>query len=404
MNGIYEIKKKSRNKNIILIVSISVVVMFLTGYFIGGFYNPIATSSDADTLQQQVSITQNKNTQNELYNITYFYNTTDLAQLYNDAKDSVVVITGNVLQYTFFGQQYSAVQGSGFIYEYEEDMVVITNKHVVDEAENIVVIFSDGDAYPANVIGSDAYSDLAALSVEAPIDEFKPLDITSSSTLQVGDPVVAIGSPFGLGGTMTTGIVSQLGRTIEDSVAGSFPIANIIQTSAEINPGNSGGPLLNYEGDVIGITTAIISDSNGLGFAVPSNTILREIKSLIETGSYNQHPWVGISGTDMTYEIAQTIGTDVTYGWLITQITDGGAADLAALQGGNKQVRINNEWLIIGGDVIIGVDGTRIINGDSFMSYLEEHTTPNQTIAVTILRNNQTRDISLVLQQRPNVN
>jgi S1-C subfamily serine protease len=404
MNGIYEIKKKSRNKNIILIVSISVVVMFLTGYFIGGFYNPIATSSDADTLQQEVSITQNKNTQNELYNITYFYNTTDLAQLYNDAKDSVVVITGNVLQYTFFGQQYSAVQGSGFIYEYEEDMVVITNKHVVDEAENIVVIFSDGDAYPANVIGSDAYSDLAALSVEAPIDEFKPLDITSSSTLQVGDPVVAIGSPFGLGGTMTTGIVSQLGRTIEDSVAGSFPIANIIQTSAEINPGNSGGPLLNYEGDVIGITTAIISDSNGLGFAVPSNTILREIKSLIETGSYNQHPWVGISGTDMTYEIAQTIGTDVTYGWLITQITDGGAADLAALQGGNKQVRINNEWLIIGGDVIIGVDGTRIINGDSFMSYLEEHTTPNQTIAVTILRNNQTRDISLVLQQRPNVN
>ena len=404
MNGIYEIKKKSGNKNIILIVSISVVVMFLTGYFIGGSYNPIATSSDADTLHQQVSITQNKNTKNELHNITYFYNTTDLAQLYNDAKDSVVVITGNVLQYTFFGQQYSAVQGSGFIYEYEEDMVVITNKHVVDEAENIVVTFSDGDAYPANVIGSDAYSDLAALSVEAPIDEFKPLDITSSSTLQVGDPVVAIGSPFGLGGTMTTGIVSQLGRTIEDSVAGSFPIANIIQTSAEINPGNSGGPLLNYEGDVIGITTAIISDSNGLGFAVPSNTILREIKSLIETGSYNQHPWVGISGTDMTYEIAQTIGTDVTYGWLITQITDGGAADLAALQGGNKQVRINNEWLIIGGDVIIGVDGTRIINGDSFMSYLEEHTTPNQTIAVTILRNNQTRDISLVLQQRPNVN
>ena len=259
-------------------------------------------------------------------------------------------------------------------------------------------------AYPATVIGSDAYSDLAVLSVEAPLEEFQPLDITSSSTLQVGDPVVAIGSPFGLGGTMTTGIVSQLGRTIEDSVAGSFPIANIIQTSAEINPGNSGGPLLNYEGDVIGITTAIISDSNGLGFAVPSNTILREIKSLIETGSYNQHPWVGISGTDMTYEIAQTIGTDVTYGWLITQVTNGGAADLAGLQGGNKQVRINNEWMIIGGDVIIAVDGTRIINGDTFMSYLEEHTTPNQTITLTILRNNQTQDISLVLQQRPSVN
>ncbi len=403
MNGSLEMKKKSGNKNSILVISISVVVMFLIGYFIGGAYNPIATSSDLGTVQQQISVTQNENTQEEIRNITYYYDTTNLAQLYNNAKDSVVVITGNVLQYSFFGQQYSTVQGSGFIYEYEEDMVVITNKHVVDEAENIVVTFSDGDAYPAIVIGSDAYSDLAVLSVEAPLEEFQPLDITSSSTLQVGDPVVAIGSPFGLGGTMTTGIVSQLGRTIEDSVAGSFPIANIIQTSAEINPGNSGGPLLNYEGDVIGITTAIISDSNGLGFAVPSNTILREIKSLVETGSYNQHPWVGISGTDMTYELAQTIGIDVTYGWLITQTTDGGAAGLAGLQGGNKQIRINNEWIIIGGDTIISVDGTRIINGDSFMSYLEEHTTPNQTITLTILRNNQTQDISLVLQQRPNV-
>ena len=404
MNGSLEMKKKSGNKNIILIVAMSVIAMFLIGYFIGGSYSPIATSSDVNTVQQQVGTTQNENTQNGLHNITYYYNTTDLAQLYNNAKDSVVVITGYVLQYTFFGQQYSTVQGSGFIYEYGEDIVVITNKHVVDEAENIVVTFSNGDGYPATVIGSDAYSDLAVLSVEAPVEEFHPLDVASSSTLQVGDPVVAIGSPFGLGGTMTTGIVSQLGRTIEDSVAGSFPIANIIQTSAEINPGNSGGPLLNYEGDVIGITTAIIQNSNGLGFAIPSNTILREIKLLIETGSYDQHPWIGISGADMTYEIAQTIGVNVTYGWLITQVTVDGAADLAGLQGGNKQVRINNEWMITGGDIIIAIDGTRIINGDTFMSYLEEHTTPNQLVTVTILRNNQTQDISLVLKQRPSVN
>ena len=145
MNGSLEMKKKSGNKNIILVVSISVVVMFLTGYFIGGSYSPIATSSDVDTVQQQISATQNENTQEEIHNITYYYDATDLSQLYNDAKDSVVVITGNVLQYSFFGQQYSTVQGSGFIYEYEEDMVVITNKHVVDEAENIVVTFSDGD-------------------------------------------------------------------------------------------------------------------------------------------------------------------------------------------------------------------------------------------------------------------
>ena len=400
MNESFEIKKKPRNKNIIAFVAICIVAMFTAGYFIGGSLSSIATSSKTDT-QQQTGTIQDDNTQEEIHNITYFYNTTSLAQLYKDIKDSVVVITGYVLQYSFFGRQYSEVQGSGFVYEYKNDMVVITNKHVVNEAQNITVTFSNGDGYPATVIGSDAYSDLAVLSVEAPPEEFRPLDITSSSTLQVGDPVVAIGSPFGLGGTMTTGIVSQLGRTIQDSVAGNFPIANIIQTSAAINPGNSGGPLLNYQGDVIGITTAIIQNSNGLGFAVPSNTILRELESLITIGSYDQHPWVGISGTDMTYTIAQSLGVNVTYGWLITQITDGGAAAQAGLHGGNEQMRVNDEWVMIGGDIIIAVDGTRIINGDTFMSYLEEQTMSHQTISVTIVRNHQILDIPVVLKQRP---
>ncbi|KYK25640.1 hypothetical protein AYK25_05040 [Thermoplasmatales archaeon SM1-50] len=315
----------------------------------------------------------------------------------------MIVITGYVVQYSFFGTIYSQVQGSGFVYNYNNDMVVITNKHVVDDAENITVTFSNGNGYAASIMGSDAYSDLAVLSVDAPLEEFQPLEITSSSSLQVGDPVIAIGSPFGLGGTMTSGIISQLGRTIQDSVAGNFPIANIIQTSAAINPGNSGGPLLNYQGEVVGITTAIIQDSNGLGFAVPSNTILREIDSLINTGTYDQHPWVGISGTDMTYEIAKTIGTNVTYGWLITQVTNGGAAAKAGLKGGNKQAQIIDEWVIIGGDIIIAVDGTRVINGDSFMSYLEEHTNPNQTITLTIIRNRQTQDVSVLLKQRPSI-
>jgi len=401
MNESLEMKKKRGNKNIIIFVTLCIVAMFTAGYFIGGSLSSMATTSKTDTLQQQAGTIQDDNTQEEIHNITYFYNTTSLAQLYKDNKDSVVVITGYVLQYSFFGRQYSEVQGSGFVYEYKDDMVVITNKHVVNEAENITVTFSNGDGYPATVIGSDAYSDLAVLSVKAPLKEFQPLEIASSSTLQVGDPVVAIGSPFGLGGTMTTGIVSQLGRTIQDSVAGNFPIANIIQTSAAINPGNSGGPLLNYEGEVIGITTAIIQNSNGLGFAVPSNTILREIESLITTGSYDQHPWVGISGTDMTYAITQSLGVNVTYGWLITLITDSGAAAQAGLKGGNQQVRVNDEWVMTGGDIIIAVDGTRIINGDSFMSYLEEHTTPHQTISVTIVRNHQLLDIPVVLKQRP---
>lgn len=403
MNESFELKKKS-NKRIIAFVAIGIATMFIAGYYVAGSINSLAISSTTQPSQQQNSLVTNNTTPEVVHNITYYYNTTSLAQLYKDVKDSVVVITGYVLQYSFFGRQYSAVQGSGFVYDYDNDMVVITNKHVVDDAENITVTFSNGNGYPATVIGSDAYSDLAVLSVDAPDAEFQPLEIASSSTLEVGDPVVAIGSPFGLGGTMTTGIISQLGRTIQDSVAGSFPIANIIQTSAAINPGNSGGPLLNYEGEVVGITTAIIEDSNGLGFAVPSNTILREIGSLITIGFYKQHPWVGISGTDMTYEIAKTIRTNITYGWLITQVTNGGAAEDAGLQGGEQQVRVADEWIVIGGDIIIAVDGTRIINGDTFMSYLEEHTTPNQTITLTILRNNEIQDVTVVLKQRPSAN
>lgn len=400
MNRIVEMKKKNSMKNIIVVVSISIVTMFLAGYFIGGMHSSHATSSTIETVLQ-IGSNQDSNSQQELINISYYYDGTALSRVYTDVKDSVVVITGYVVQYTFFGRQYAAVQGSGFVYEFDNQMVVITNKHVVDDAENITVTFSNGNGYPSEVIGSDAYSDLAVLSVNAPLEECQPLKIISSSSLQVGDPVIAIGSPFGLGGTMTTGIISQLGRTIQDSVAGSFPIANIIQTSVAINPGNSGGPLLNYQGEVIGITTAIIEDSNGLGFAIPSNTILREIESLIKYGTYDQHPWVGISGTDMTYQIAKTIGTDLTYGWLITQVTNGGAAAQAGLQGGSQQVRIKDEWVIIGGDIIIAVDGIRIINGDTFMSYLEEHTTPNQTIIVTILRHNQMLDIPILLKQRP---
>jgi S1-C subfamily serine protease len=404
----YEIetpKRKSKNGYIAAFIAVAIVAMFVVGYIAGGSLNSAATTSSDNTIQQQVGNQQTETTSNEeIHNITYYYNTTNLAGLYESSRDSVVVITGLISQYSFFGMQYSTVQGSGFIYDYQNEMVVITNKHVVDSASNITVTFSNGDGYPATVIGSDPYSDLAVLSVTAPSSEYKPLEIVSSSTLQVGDPVVAIGSPFGLGGTMTTGIISQLGRTIQDSVAGSFPIANIIQTSAAINPGNSGGPLLNYEGNVIGITTAIIQNSNGLGFAIPSNTILREIGSLITTGSYTQHSWLGISGDDMGYAIAQAMGVDVTYGWLITQVTNGGAADNAGLKGGNNQVRVGDQWVVTGGDIIIAVDGTRVINGDTFMSYLEENTVPHQVINLTIIRNHQSQTIPVELGQRPTTN
>ena len=187
---------------------------------------------------------------------------------------------------------YSQVQGSGFVYNLNGQDIIVTNFHVVDGGVNITVTFKDGSSYTGKVLGSDVYSDLAALSTDAPQNELVPLTVTNSSSLQVGDEVIAIGSPYGLSGSMTTGIVSALGRTIQEDTANGYAIADIIQTSTAINPGNSGGPLLNDEGQVVGITTAIVDNSQGLGFAIPSDTILREIADLANTGNTRSiHTW-----------------------------------------------------------------------------------------------------------------
>jgi S1-C subfamily serine protease len=321
--------------------------------------------------------------------------------LYAQVKDSVVVIEGFTVEYDVFNRAYyTQVQGSGFVYNYTGKFVVITNYHVVQSATNITVAFINGNAYVATVLGSDPYADLAVLSTDAPQNEYTPLEIVSSSTLSVGDPLIAIGGPYGLAGSMTTGIVSALGRTITEDMSGSYPIANLIQTSTPINAGNSGGPLINYQGQVVGITTAIVTDSQGLGFAIPSSTVLREIGSLISDGSYNKHPTIGASGIDMTYEIAEAMNVNVTYGWLIAQVTSGGPAAEANLQGGTQHVIIAGESVTIGGDIIIAIDGSRIKNMDDLSTFLEEYTSPGQIIKLTIVRNGQTMTIPLTLGTR----
>jgi S1-C subfamily serine protease len=273
---------------------------------------------------------------------------------------------------------------------------------VVNGAGEITVTFRDGNTYPATVLGTDPYADLAVLSTSAPNTEIRTLEIVSSSTLKVGDTVVAVGNPYGLTGSMTVGIVSQLGRTLQESTIGNYSIANIIQTSAPINPGNSGGPLLNYRGQVVGITTAIVADSQGLGFAVPSNTILREIESLVTTGTYTRHPWLGAMGHDMSYEIAKAMKTDVTYGWLIASVVPGGPADKAGLRGGTQKIMTSSGALVtIGGDILIAIDGFRIITIDDLLSYMEEHTTPGQVVNFTVVRNNSRINVAVELGTRP---
>lgn len=390
------------------IIVIIIIASLVAGGLIGYSISNVTISGSVSDLQDQVSALQGQvsnlqsaqNTANP--NGTYMVgDNASLAPLYAEVKDSVVVIRGLTVQYDVFRRAYySQVQGSGFVYNFTGQMIVITNYHVVQNVLNVTVTFIDGNSYEASVLGSDPYADLAVLSTNASQTEYKPLEIVSSSTLEVGDAVIAVGGPYGLAGSMTSGIVSALGRTITDETS-SYPIANVIQMSAPINPGNSGGPLLNYQGQVVGITTAIVSDSQGVGFAIPASAILREIESLVTKGTYNQHPWLGASGTDMTYELAQTMNVNVTYGWLIAQVASGGPADEASLQGGTRQATVAGQTVTIGGDIIIAFSGTRITGTDELSTFLEERTLPGQTIDVTINRDGQTMTLQLTVGTRP---
>ena len=360
-------------------------VLFAAGLLVGGLVTYYISFQEIKALNAKVADLQNQisgftGSQNVTYqSITIYQNATWLANLYESVRNSVVLVQGITRD--------GDIQGSGFVYNFSDRMVVITNFHVVYDTSSLSVTFPNGNGYSATVLGTDPYADLAVLSVDAPANEFKPVEIVSSSTLQVGEAVIAIGNPYGLVGSLTTGVVSALGRTImeNEEYAGGFAIANIIQTSAPINPGNSGGPLLNAVGKVVGITTAIVSDSQGLGFAIPSNTILREISALITTGEYAGHSYLGVKGQDMSYDMAQELGINVTYGWRIAEVTENGPSD------GLLQV----------GDVIIAMNGTLIRNNDDLASYMEEKTLPREQLVLTVVRDNATTDVDVILGTRP---
>jgi S1-C subfamily serine protease len=360
-------------------------LVLVAGLLIGGLVTSFIFYMEIDGLNKEISGLKSQvsnlwGQQNyTVQNITLYQNGTALRQLYDSVKDSIVLVHGTVSN--------GSVQGSGFVYNFTNTMVVITNNHVVHGTTSVSVTFSNGNGYAANVTGTDPYADLAVLTVDAPASEFLPLEIVGSSMLRVGDPVVAIGNPYGLVGSLTTGVVSALGRTIsEEEYIGAYSIANIIQTSTPINPGNSGGPLLNFDGNVIGITTAIVADSQGLGFAVPSNTILKEIYGLVVNRGYEAHSYLGVSGSDMDYERAQDLRVNVTYGWWIASVVSGGPAATAGLRSN---------------DVIVGINGTRMRNGDEMLSFLEEYTLPNQNVTLRIVRGTQVLDIQVHLGQRP---
>jgi S1-C subfamily serine protease len=380
---------------------LAVLLVLVIGFGVISVYSGIALteeSSKVNALQKMAGELQTRNNELEsslsslsrpqgnatLYGI-------DPARIYDTSNRSVVTLQGSEVTVvdTFFGPQrtIASVLGSGFSIDYSNSHYIVTNFHVVDGIVNATVTFWNGEAYPMKVIGSDAYSDIAVISTQTPQNEFYPVDFAPSSSLAVGHPVVAIGNPFGLSGSVTLGIVSQLGRTIQyQSAGGGFSIADVIQFSAPINPGNSGGPLLNADGMVVGMTTAVVSGSQGVGFAIPSDTILRELPSLIRSGKYDKHPYIGFQGVDMNYQLSQVLGTNVTYGVLMEKAIPGGPADKAHLRGGQQVATIDGQQYVIGGDVMVSINGSRIVNYDALSTYLERYTLPGQTIQVGVIR------------------
>jgi S1-C subfamily serine protease len=367
-------------------------------------------SASISSLQNELGSLQlaNQALQAELAALSARANSTSglsAVKIYSAAKASVVTVQGDEVTVvnTLFGPitSVSSILGSGFVVDYKNSSYIVTNYHVVGGVSNLTVTFSDGNSYPAKVVGSDANSDMAVLSLAAPAKEFVPLTLAGSAQeAAVGDAVYAIGSPFGLSGSMTYGIVSQTGRTITES-ATNVSIPDILQFSAPINPGNSGGPLLDSNGVVVGMNTAAVTNSQGLGFAIPSDAILRELPSLISSGSYRLHPYLGIAGADMSYQLALAAKTNATYGILVEQVTAGSPAAAAGIRAGSSTVVIGGATYLIGGDVIVRVNGASVLNQDGLAAYLEENATAGQTIQIGLIRSGVPVTVTVTLGSLP---
>jgi S1-C subfamily serine protease len=326
-----------------------------------------------------------------------------LVKLYGEVNPGVVAI--RVLTDSGGGL------GSGFVFD--ADGHIVTNYHVVENETSLEVAFPSGFKARGNVIGTDLDSDLAVVEVDAPKEELHPLKMGDSDQMQVGQTVVAIGDPFGLEGTMTVGIVSALGRTQSSlhttSEGGTFSAGDIIQTDAAINPGNSGGPLLNLNGEVIGVNQAIQTDNfsstgepsnSGIGFAVSGNIVKRVVPFLIKDGKYD-YPYLGITskGSDLTLTEQEALGLPQSTGVYVTGVTAGGPAEKAGLQGGDSPSSIPG--LQSGGDLIIAIDNQPVLTYNDLIGYLMKSKSPGDKVTLTVLRNGDKLNFDLTLDKRP---
>lgn len=299
--------------------------------------------------------------------------------------------------------QYQSGLGSGFVWDTQG--YIVTNNHVIDGADKIEVTLNDGTVLPAELVGADPDSDLAVLKVDLPAG-INSLKLADSSALKVGQLAIAIGNPFGLEGTMTVGIVSALGRSLPTSqgLEASYTIPDIIQTDAPINPGNSGGVLVNDQGQVIGVTSAIessVGQSAGIGFAIPSAIVQKVVPVLISDGHFD-HSWLGISGTSLVPDLSTAMDLDANQrGVLVIDVLPNSPAEEAGLQGSSRQVEIEGSQVRVGGDVITAIDGQQLLQMDDLIAYLAGETEVGQKVNLTILRDGKEKTISLTLAARP---
>jgi S1-C subfamily serine protease len=339
-------------------------------------------------------------------------NTSLLNDVFDKVKDSVVQISTeyqdpnslNSIYDSSGASPFAMKFGSGFIYD--DSGIIITNYHVISSASNIIVTFNNGNSYTAKVVGVDPYGDISILKIDNPMDEkLVPVAFSNSSLLKVGDPVLAIGNPYGLDNTLTFGIVSQIGRLLPNSDLG-YSIPNVIQTDAAINPGNSGGPLIDLDGKVVGMNTAIFSNTGaytGVGFAIPSNDIMRIIPSLLKSGTY-QHPWLGISGSKLSPTFAEAFGLPHNYkGVLIEDVVPNGPADKAGLQGMLIQGNRFGEQQILDKDIIIAIDNHPVSRIDDIISYLDINKKVGDKINLSVNRNGQIINLVASLEARPDL-
>ena len=321
-----------------------------------------------------------------------------LIELFEKSEEGVVKI--QVERIETLGDTGSV--GSGFVYDNLGH--IITNAHVVDGANKTTVTFLDGSQYGAEIIGEDKFTDLAVIKVSEKPRLLHPLQIGDSSLLQVGEQVAAIGNPFGLSGSMTSGIVSQIGRLLPTQDTG-FSIPDVIQTDAAINPGNSGGPLLNMKGQVVGINTAIQSVTGefvGIGFAIPSNTVLKIVPALIEEGEYN-HPWIGITGKDIDPDLARVLDLKQAKGFLVIGVIDDSPADKAGLKGVSQTQVIDGKEYPVDGDIIISVDDKEVRKISDILIHLQREKSVGDEMVLGVLRDGEFMRISLELVERPDL-